>query len=53
MSQKTILTKEAWLDSRGGRTLEDVQQDNLGEFVYMVGRNLHKRVKQKVYLPKR
>ena len=43
--------KECWLDSMGGRTLEDVLEDDKGEFVLMVGER-HLKGKVKVYIPK-
>ena len=38
-----------WLDSRGGRTIDDVLQDDYGLFVWMVWSD---RSDMKIYLPK-
>jgi hypothetical protein len=44
-----IKTKKDWLESRGGRTLADINKDEKGEYVFMGnGRG----GKMKVYIPK-
>jgi hypothetical protein len=43
-----FVTKEQWLESRGGRKLEDVFKDGEGEYVLMGDGDGRKR---KVYLP--
>ena len=44
-----VTDKISWLLTRGGRTLEDVEEDEIGEFVWMgSGRNNIR----KVYIPK-
>lgn len=46
MTQKTFTTVSEWLESRGGRRLEDLCVDHLGEYVWMTG--LDKPVKVRV-----
>ncbi len=49
MLEITLTTKQAkWLDSRGGRTIADVEADEKGLFVPMSNGNGQK---MKVYLP--
>lgn len=46
---KITLSQTKWLNSRGGRTMKDVLEDEKGLYVLMsVGRNYN----EKVYLPK-
>ena len=45
-----VKDKISWLDSRGGRTMADVEKDELGEFVWMGSGKFGKYLK--VYIPK-